>query len=107
MKKYTFILIIFALSQAIESPYSTSTKHNIQESLQALTNPFKHNDSGQNLQLKAIVNNKVLLNQEWHKLGDVVEGYTIIALHPQAIILQKSSSRFKLSFNGELEKLEP
>lgn len=99
-------MIIFALSQAIESPYSTSTKHNIQESLQTLTNPFKHNDSGQNLQLKAIVNNKVLLNQEWHKLGDVVEGYTIIALHPQAIILQKSNTRFALSLNGTLEQLE-
>ena len=99
-------MIIFALSHAAESPYSTSTKHNIQESLQALTNPFKHNDSGQNLQLKAIVNNKVLLNQEWHKLGDVVEGYTIIALHPQAIILQKSNTRFALSLNGTLEQLE-
>ncbi|WP_295739031.1 hypothetical protein [uncultured Helicobacter sp.] len=105
MKKYRLIFVLllvgYTTSYAEQSP-----KQSVIESIPTLTNPFKHS-STQNLELKAIVNNKVLLNQEWHKLGDVVEGYTIIALHPQAIILQKSSSRFKLSFNGELEKLEP
>lgn len=84
-----------------------SPKQSVLNLLLSLTNPFKHDNHEQNLQLQAIINNKALLNGQWHTIGDVVNGYTLIAFHPKGIILQKSNTHFKLLLNGELEKLEP
>ena len=104
MKQCRFLfmlLFIYTLSYAEQSP-----KQSVIQSIPTLTNPFKHS-STQNLELQAIINNKALLNGQWHKLGDVIDGYTITALHSQGIVLQKSNTRFALSLNGTLEQLEP
>lgn len=103
MKKYSFIFVLLLVGYTEQKPHNI--KQSVQESLQTLTNPFKHSTT-QNLQLKAIINDKVLLNDEWYRLGDMIDGYTIIALQPQGIILQKSNTRFSLLLGSTLEKLE-
>lgn len=105
MKKYRLIFVLLLVGYTT-SYTEQNPKQSVIESIPTLTNPFKHS-STQNLELQAIINNKALLNGQWHKLGDVIDGYTITALHSQGIVLQKSSTRFALSLNGTLEQLEP
>jgi hypothetical protein len=62
--------------------------------LLTLKNPFKEwltlqNDEG--LKLNAIINDEVLINDVWHKLGNIFLGYTLFEIHQHFVILKKSN----------------
>lgn len=112
--KVLYLMLLALCAHAIQSPLDTHpipditfSKQDTLRALQALSNPFEHSGAGQNIHIEAIINDRVLLNGGWYKKGDKIQGYTITALHPQYIILQKASMYFSLSLSGEWRKLEP
>ncbi|GAX87079.1 conserved hypothetical protein [Lebetimonas natsushimae] len=58
------------------------------------------------LKLKAIFNNKALINNMWVKKGDLINGFRVIKIYSKEVVLKKENKIIILTFNNNLLKVE-
>ena len=77
-----------------------------QEILHTLINPFWHEDSQsqQPLHLNAIINGKALINEQWLNVGEYIEGYLIVKIESQSVILQKAKAQYNIAIGEKITK---
>jgi hypothetical protein len=56
--------------------------------------------------LKAILNNSVFLNDRWVKLGDKIEGYELVDIMEDSILLQDGNRTKIVLFNNKNPKIK-
>ncbi|MCX2717691.1 hypothetical protein OQH61_08080 [Helicobacter sp. MIT 21-1697] len=125
MKIYGFLFGIFTLTPLSASSLNVQSTHSSpqeiqslikdsqsfsktssQEILHALINPFWHEDSQsyQPLRLNAIINGKALINEQWLNVGEHIEGYLIVKIESQSVIVQKAKTQFSLAIGEKIIK---
>ena len=117
MKIFAAYFLILTLSLA--SAQSTSTDaleiaslfkafHNFSKQqsvlvLNQLENPFEHHHQERTpLVLQAIINGKALINDQWYSINDTINGYKIIDISSQSLLLQKPKATLTLLLNENL-----
>lgn len=58
------------------------------------------------LVLKAIFNNKALINNTWVKKGDFIKGYKVLKIYSRKVILKKNNKIIVLKFNNNMLKVK-
>ncbi|GAB6045832.1 hypothetical protein JCM11957_14300 [Caminibacter profundus] len=64
-----------------------------------------NNKTSQIIKIKAIFNKKVYINNSWYKIGDTVNGYKIIKIIDNKIVLKKNNKLLILSPKSQLIKV--
>jgi len=64
-----------------------------------------NNKTSQIIKIKAIFNKKVYINNSWYKIGDTVDGYKIIKIIDNKIVLKKNNKLLILSPKSQLIKV--
>ncbi len=59
--------------------------------------PKRKHTSKKVLSLDAIINNSVMINGEWYKVGDTLNGYTVRKLTFNSVLLTKNKKQLLLS----------
>jgi len=59
-----------------------------------------------NLKLNAIFNKKALINNRWFSEGNVINGYKIIKIYSQEVLLKKDDKFLILKFDNNLLKVK-
>ncbi len=58
------------------------------------------------LVLSLLMNNSAMIGREWYKLGDKVNGFEIIEINRNSILLRKQKKKLLLSTNSNTKKLK-
>jgi hypothetical protein len=56
--------------------------------------------------LKAFLNKKVLINDKWLKVGDVIEDYQVVKIYSKKVVLKKDNKFYILEFNNTLIRIK-
>ncbi|RDU59461.1 hypothetical protein [Helicobacter marmotae] len=89
-------------AQALITHLQAFSKSQSLEVLQNMSNPFKQIHAQKPLEIRAIINGKVLINEEWFSKGDGIQNYVIADIRAKHIILKKGKAYYNV-FVGEIK----
>jgi hypothetical protein len=97
----------------LEKNRTTDSKENPKVQLQASTKQNslvikkqKIKTVNKVLVLSLLMNNSAMISGEWYKLGDKVNGFEIIEINRNSILLRKQKKKLLLSTNSNTKKLK-
>lgn len=101
-----------AIFNELSKPKKTISKDKIDQ----IYDPFSDNSyqnfkdqieyGGADLNLEAIFENRVKISSKWYQKNDIINGYKIIKISPDVVILRENGNEIRLKIKKENENVK-